>query len=145
MKSIYETAREDSRLSTSVRMAEAGGVLESLQKGGPYTAFIPTNEAYEIIPEERLETIIKDRERLADMVLYHVVQGKLTTRELSRMEAIKTLQGDHLDIAESPKGMRLNEAAIIQSDIECMDGIYHVIDHVLIPRAVKARVEKSWT
>lgn len=79
------------------------------------------------------------------MVLYHVVQGKLTTRELSRMEAIKTLQGDHLDIAESPKGMRLNEAAIIQSDIECMDGIYHVIDHVLIPRAVKARVEKSWT
>lgn len=144
MKNIFETAREDDRLSTSVRMADAGGVTEFLQKRGPYTVFIPTDEAYTRIPEEKLEAIVSDRERLAGMVMYHVVQGKLTTHELAQMEAIKTLQGDHLDIAASPEGMRLNDAVIIQPDVECTNGMYHVIDRVLIPRAVEARVERSF-
>jgi uncharacterized surface protein with fasciclin (FAS1) repeats len=73
-----------------------------------------------------------------------VVQGKLTTHELAQMEAIKTLQGDHLDIAASPEGMQLNDAVIIQPDVECTNGMYHVIDRVLIPRAVEARVERSF-
>ncbi|MFA5614993.1 MAG: fasciclin domain-containing protein, partial [Methanoculleus sp.] len=74
---------------------------------------------------------------------YHVVQGKLTARELAGMEAIRTLQGDHLDIASSSEGVLVNEATIIQPDIECTDGIYHIIDRVLIPRAVNARVTRS--
>jgi len=142
MKNIFETAREDDRLSTSVRMADAGGVTEFLQKRGPYTVFIPTDEAYTRIPEEKLEAIVSDRERLAGMVMYHVVQGKLTTRELAGMEAIRTLQGDHLDIAGPPAAMRLNDATIIQPDIECTNGMYHIIDRVLLPRAVEARVKR---
>ncbi len=58
------------------------------------------------------------------------------------MEAIRTLQGDHLDITGSVAAMRLNDAAIIQPDIECTNGIYHIIDRVLLPRAVEARVKK---
>ncbi|HOB18699.1 MAG TPA: fasciclin domain-containing protein [Candidatus Methanoculleus thermohydrogenotrophicum] len=140
MKSILETAREDSRLTTSVRMTEVGRMAEFFQKDGPYTVFIPTDEAYTRVPKEKLRAIIDNRERLAGMIMYHVVQGKLTTLELAQMEAIKTLQGDHLDIARSPEGMRLNDAIIIQPDIECTNGMYHVIDRVLIPRAVEARV-----
>jgi uncharacterized surface protein with fasciclin (FAS1) repeats len=142
MKNIFETAREDDRLSTSVRMADAGGVTEFLQKRGPYTVFIPTDEAYTRIPEEKLEAIVSDRERLAAMIRYHVLQGKLTAHELSQMEAIRTLQGDHLDITGTPGGIRLNDAAVIQADIECTNGIYHVIDRVLLPRAVAARVQR---
>jgi uncharacterized surface protein with fasciclin (FAS1) repeats len=58
------------------------------------------------------------------------------------MEAIKTLQGDHLDITGPPAAVRMNDAAIIQPDIECTNGIYHVIDRVLVPRAVEARVKR---
>lgn len=83
-----------------------------------------------------------DRERLAAMIRYRVLQGKLTAHELSQMEAIRTLQGDHLDITGTPGGIRLNDAAVIQADIECTNGIYHVIDRVLLPRAVAARVQR---
>lgn len=142
MKSIFETAREDRRLSTSVAMLQAGGLAEALSGGGEYTALFPTNEAYSTFPEEVLDAVMDDRERIEGMVLYHVIQGKLTTRELARMEAIRTLQGDHLDISGSPETMRLNDAAVIQPDVECTNGIYHVIDRVLLPRAVEARVRR---
>lgn len=143
MKNIFETAQEDGRLSISVRLVEAGGVAETLRGDGPYTAFIPTNEAFSGIPEEMLEAIVSDRERLAGMIMYHVVRGKLTTLELTQMEAIRTLQEDHLNISSSPEGIRLNDAVIIQPDIECTNGMYHIIDSVLIPRAVEARVERT--
>ncbi|NLM29657.1 MAG: fasciclin domain-containing protein [Methanomicrobiales archaeon] len=143
MKSIIETAREDSRLSISSRIADAGDAAEFLPERGPYTMFIPGNVAYTKIPVEKVEAIANDRERLRDMIMYHVVQGKLTARELARMEAIRTLQGDHLDITSSPEGVLVNDATIIYPDTECTDGIYHIIDRVLIPRAVDARVTRS--
>ena len=143
MKTIFETAREDSRLRTSIRMVEAGGMMTPLQGDGPYTAFIPTDDAFEEVPEEMLEAIMHDRDKLAGMVMYHVVRGKLTTQELAGMEAIRTLQEDHLDIAGSPGGMQVNGATIIQPDIECTNGIYHIINRVLIPRAVRARVGRQ--
>lgn len=143
VKSIFETAREDGRLSTSVAMLQAGGLAETLSREGEYTALFPTNDAYSAFPEEVLDAVRDDRERLKDMIMYHVIQGKLTTRELAQMEAIRTLQGDHLDISGSPEAMRLNDAAVIQPDVECTNGIYHVIDKVLLPRAVEARVRKQ--
>ncbi|KLK88054.1 hypothetical protein SZ63_03005 [Methanoculleus sediminis] len=142
MKSIFETAREDDRLSTSVAMLQTGGMAETLRGGGEYTALFPTNEAYSNFSREVLDAITADRDRLTEMIMYHVIQGKLTTHELSRMEAIRTLQGDHLDIAGPPSAIRLNDAGVIQPDVECTNGIYHVIDRVLLPRAVEARVKR---
>jgi uncharacterized surface protein with fasciclin (FAS1) repeats len=142
MKDIIETAREDGRLSTSIRMLQAGGVTETLRERGPYTAFFPTDEAFSVFPSERLDAIQNDRERLSGVILYHVVRGKLTMHELSRLEAIVTLQGDYLDIGGPPEGIRLNDATIIQPDVECTNGIYHVIDSVLLPRAVEVRMPR---
>lgn len=143
MKSIFETAREDDRLSTSVRMVQAGGMADTLRGEGEYTAFFPTNEAYSGFPREVLDAVLDDRERLAWMIEYHVVQGKLTTHELAQMEAIETLQGDYLDVTGPPAAVRLNDATIVQPDIDCTNGIYHIIDRVLLPRAVEARVTRS--
>lgn len=141
MKSIFETAREDDRLSISIWMIEAGGLLESLRAEGELTAFIPTNEAFSVFSKEMLDAIASDRKKLAGMVGYHVVRGKLTVHELARMEAIRTLQGDHLDITGPSAAVRLNDATIIESDVRCTNGIYHIIDRVLLPRAVEARVK----
>mgnify|MGYP000954047852 CR=1 FL=1 len=141
MKSIIETAREDDRLSTSVAMLQAGGMAEMLQ-GGEYTVLFPTNEAYSGFSREAMETITADRERLSGMILYHVIRGKLTTHELAQMEAIRTLQGDHLDLTGPPHAIRVNDATVIQPDVECTNGIYHVIDRVLLPQVVEARVKR---
>ncbi|WP_292410125.1 MULTISPECIES: fasciclin domain-containing protein [unclassified Methanoculleus] len=142
MKSIFETNREDSRLSISTRMIQAGGMEEILRGEGEYTAFFPTNEAYSAFSAEVLDAVLKDRERLADMIAYHIVRGKLTVRELGQLEAIATLQGEHLDITGPPAAIRLNDATVVEPDIECTNGIYHIIDRVLLPRAVAARVKR---
>ncbi|MFA7198309.1 MAG: fasciclin domain-containing protein [Methanoculleus sp.] len=140
MKSIFETAREDGRLSTSVRMVEVGGAAETLQGAGEYTAFFPTNEAYSAFPGEVLDAVMVDRERLAGMIRYHLLRGKLTVHDLVEHEAIETLQGDFLDITGPEAALRLNDATVLQSDVRCTNGIYHVINRVLLPRAVAARV-----
>jgi uncharacterized surface protein with fasciclin (FAS1) repeats len=142
MKSIFETAREDGRLSTSVAMLQAGGMAEALREGGEYTALFPTNEAYSGFSREALDAVTADRERLTAMIGYHVIRGKLTMHDLSRMEAIRTLQGDYLEITGPPGAVRLNDAGVIQPDVECTNGIYHVIDRVLLPRVVEARVKR---
>jgi len=142
MKSIVETARGDDRLSTSVRMVEVGGAAETLQGEGEYTAFFPTNEAYSAFPGEVLDAIMSDRERLAGMIRYHLIRGKLTVHDLAQHEAIETLQGDFLDITGPDAALRLNDATVIQPDVRCTNGFYHVIDRVLLPRAVEARVRR---
>ena len=76
-------------------------------------------------------------------MLFRSVQGKLTTHELAQMEAIRTLQGDHLDITGPPAAVRLNDATVIEPDVRCTNGIYHIIDRVLLPRAVEARVKRA--
>ncbi|MDD2788416.1 fasciclin domain-containing protein, partial [Methanoculleus sp.] len=134
MKSIFETAREDSRLSTSVRMVQVGGIAETLQGEGEYTAFFPIEEAYSEFPWTMLDAIMGDRERLTGMIRYHVVQGKLTVHELAQLEAIETLQGDFLDITGPITALQLNDATVIQPDIECTHGIYHIVARVLLPR-----------
>ena len=143
MKSIFETAREDDRLSTSIRMIQAGGLEETLRGEGEYTAFFPTNEACSRFFGEVLAAVMDDRERLAGMILYHMVQGKLTVQELAGMEAIRTMQGDFLDITGPSHAIRLNDAVVVQPDIGCTNGIYHIIDRVLLPREVEARVRQQ--
>lgn len=142
MKSIFETAREDDRLITSIRMIQVGGLEETLRGDGEYTVFFPTNEAYSRFFGEVLAAVMDDRERLAGMILYHMVQGKLTVQELAGMEAIRTMQGDYLDITGPSRAIRLNDAVVVQPDIGCTNGIYHIIDRVLLPREVEARVRQ---
>jgi len=143
MKSIVETAVEDEQLSISVEMLRAGGMERILLGPGEYTALFPTNDAYSIFSKELLDAVRADPPRLASLVRFHVMQGKLTTYELAGMEAIRTLEGEHLGISGTPPGIRLNGATIIKPDIECTNGIYHVIDRVLLPRAVEARLKQQ--
>ena len=142
MKSIFETAREDDRLSTSLRIVQVGEMVPLLDEVGEYTAFFPTNEAFSRFPAEVLHAVMVDRERLTSLIKYHVVQGKLTVQELAQMEAIRTLQGDHLEIEGGQEMVKVNDAAIIQANVDCTNGMYHVIDQVLLPRAVEARVTR---
>jgi len=145
MKSIVETAGEDAQLSISVELLRAGGMDKTLLGPGEYTVLFPTNDAYSLFSEELLDSVRADPAKVANLVRFHVILGKLTTYELAGMEAIKTLQGEHLEISGAPPGIRLNGAAIIKPDIECTNGIYHIIDRVLLPRALEARLKQYGT
>jgi len=132
MKNIVETAIGAGSFKTLVKAVKEAGLVEALSGSGPFTVFAPSDDAFSKIPRRDLENLLKDKKGLASVLKYHVVQGKLWASNVTKMTSVKTLQGGNLSI-EITGGVRINDANVMQADIECSNGIIHVIDSVLMP------------
>ena len=154
MKTIIETASENPDFSTLVMAIKKAALVETLAGEGPFTVFAPNNQAFAKIPENTLSAVLADKEKLATILTYHVVAGKVMAKDIEQMTATKTIAGPELKIethnhlsasetetpevsevhADSFKHIRINDASISARDIECSNGVIHVIDTVLMPQ-----------
>jgi uncharacterized surface protein with fasciclin (FAS1) repeats len=132
MKNIVETAISAKGFKTLVTAVKAADLVEALSAKGPYTVFAPTDKAFEKIPKKTLEAILKDKKKLTDILTYHVVSGKVMSSDVVKLKSAKTLQGGKLEI-DAKHGVKINNASVIQADIDTSNGVIHVIDTVLIP------------
>lgn len=153
MKNIIETASDNSDFSTLVTAIKKAGLVEALSGTGPFTVFAPTNKAFEKIPKETLDKVLADKAKLTSILTYHVVAGKVMAKEVEKMTEAKTVEGTKLTIGsmsevdveevdtpdvsvvemEGHTGITVNKANITKADIECSNGVIHVIDTVLMP------------
>ncbi len=117
---------------TLVAAVQAAGLVDVLKSKGPFTIFAPTDEAFAKLPEGTLEALLKDQDKLAAILTYHVVPGKLMAADVTGLSKAKTVQGQEIRI-ESGKGVMVNEANVIQTDIAASNGVIHVIDSVILP------------
>ena len=131
---IVETAREAGKFQTLLTAVDAAGLGETLADGGPFTVFAPTDDAFAALPQETVQGLLADPPALARVLTYHVVPGRITSAEISRHNEPKTVEGSALTIAANG-GVTVNDATVIQADIEADNGVIHVIDRVLIPAA----------
>src|SRR5688572_18444614 len=76
-KTIVDIAVEDGRFTTLVTALQAAELVETLQGEGPFTVFAPTDDAFAALPEGTLDTLLADKAALTDVLLYHVVPGKV--------------------------------------------------------------------
>jgi uncharacterized surface protein with fasciclin (FAS1) repeats len=132
-KDIVETAVAAGSFKTLAKALEAAGLVEALQGEGPYTVFAPTDEAFEKLPEGTLEAVLKDKEKLTAILTYHVVPGKVLAADVVKLEEAETLLKDAKVKIDAKDGVKINNAKVIKADIECTNGVIHVIDTVLIP------------
>jgi len=132
-KSIVETAVAAGSFKTLAKALEAAGLVEALQGEGPFTVFAPTDEAFEKLPEGTLEAVLKDKEKLTAILTYHVVPGKVLAADVVKLEEAETLLKDAKVKIDTKDGVKVNNAQVIKTDIECTNGVIHVIDTVLIP------------
>jgi uncharacterized surface protein with fasciclin (FAS1) repeats len=132
MKNIIETAVSNSDFSTLVTAIKAAGLVETLSGEGPFTVFAPTNAAFAKIPEATLNAVLADKERLTSILTYHLVAGKVMSGDVAGMERAKTVQGSNIKI-DAEDGVMINNARVTKADIECSNGVIHVIDTVLMP------------
>ncbi len=130
---IVDTAAAAGNFTTLLAAAEAAGLVDALRGEGPLTVFAPTDEAFAKLPAGTLESLLADPEALADILLYHVAEGKLTAKNVADRGFIPTLLGRPLAITAMTDGVRVNEANVVAADIEASNGIIHVIDTVLVP------------
>ncbi|WP_343348864.1 fasciclin domain-containing protein [Terrisporobacter petrolearius] len=136
-KDIVDIAVNDSRFTTLVEGLKAAGLVDTLKSEGPFTVFAPTNDAFEKLPEGTLEELLKaeNKDKLNDILLYHVAKGKFDAKEVSNMDGkqITLANGKTANISVKDGEVFINDAKVIITDIMAKNGIIHVIDTVLLP------------
>jgi uncharacterized surface protein with fasciclin (FAS1) repeats len=123
---IVDTAVASGSFNTLVTAVKAAGLAETLKGDGPFTVFAPSDKAFAKLPAGTLESLLADKEKLAEVLKYHVVPGRLDSGTVVSMTNLPTAQGSKLPVSS---------LKIAKTDIETSNGIIHVIDEVLIPQA----------
>ena len=136
MRNIVETAIDAGVFKTLVQAVEAADLVKTLSEEGPFTVCAPDDEAFSKLPGGTLESLLKDQESLRQVLLFHVASGQVMSRDIVKMQSVQTLQGEELKI-DITRGVQIGDAQVTQPDIECSNGVIHVIDRVLIPKSIK--------
>jgi transforming growth factor-beta-induced protein len=130
---IVEVAAGAGTFNTLLAAAEAAGLAETLATGGPFTVFAPTDAAFAALPEGTIEALLADPAALANILLYHVVSGTVTSEQVVGLSSATSLQGSEIAIMIHDGKVMVNGATVIATDIEASNGIIHVIDAVILP------------
>ena len=133
---IVDVATEAGSFKTLLEAATAAGLVETLKGEGPFTVFAPTDEAFAALPAGTLEGLLKDPEALKNILLYHVVSGKVTADQVVKLTSADSVAGPAIAIAVKDGKVMLNDkATVVTTDIETKNGVIHVIDQVILPPA----------
>jgi uncharacterized surface protein with fasciclin (FAS1) repeats len=119
--------------NTLVAAVKAAGLVETLQGDGPFTVFAPTDEAFNKLPEGTVEKLLADPDKLKQILLYHVVPGKVTAEQVASLTSATTAEGEDVAIKVKGDSVMVNNATVTATDVMASNGVVHVIDTVLIP------------
>jgi transforming growth factor-beta-induced protein len=132
-RDIVDIAVEDGRFGTLVAAVQAAGLVDALKAEGPLTVFAPTDDAFAALPEGTVEALLNDIPTLTNILLYHVVDGKVMAADVVELSEAETLLGENVSIKVEDGKVMINESQVIITDIEASNGVIHVIDAVLLP------------
>ncbi len=146
-KNIIQNAVKSKDHTTLVAAVKAAGLVTTLEGKGPFTVFAPTNEAFEKLPAGTVDTLLKpeNKEKLASILTYHVVPGKMTAAKLSQeikagggSAKLKTVNGETLTAKMSGDSIELVDSKggtskVTIGDVMQSNGVIHVIDTVVMP------------
>ncbi|XBQ09614.1 MAG: fasciclin domain-containing protein [Salinarimonas sp.] len=133
---IVDTAVAADGFETLVAAVQAAELVDTLKGEGPFTVFAPTDEAFAALPEGTVESLLQpeNRDQLVAVLTYHVLPGKVMSTDIAGQEVSpETVQGQTLTVDATGDSVMVNDATVVQADIEASNGVIHVIDMVLIP------------
>jgi uncharacterized surface protein with fasciclin (FAS1) repeats len=138
-KTIVEVAVASDDFKTLVAAVKAADLVETLSGKGPFTVFAPTDEAFGKLPEGTVAELVKpeNKAKLTSILTYHVVAGKVMAKDVVGLKSAKTVQGSKAKITVKDGEVYIDKAKVIKTDIPCKNGVIHVIDGVILPKAKK--------
>ncbi|MFM9428893.1 putative surface protein with fasciclin (FAS1) repeats [Variovorax sp. GrIS 2.14] len=137
MQNIIDTAVAAGSFKTLAAALTAAGLVDTLKSAGPFTVFAPTDDAFAKLPEGTVDKLLKDVPKLTAILTYHVLSGKVMAADVMKMDGktAKTVNGADLKIT-TQSGVNLNGSVhVTKTDIDCSNGVIHVVDAVLMPPA----------
>ena len=134
-KDVVKIAAGSKDHTTLVAALKQAELVSSLSNVGPFTVFAPTNAAFDKIPKETLENLMKDenKEQLQDILQYHVYVGSLKTDMMEDGQTFNQVNGQNITVTKKDGKVIINNSATVIVTIPAANGIIHVIDGVLLP------------
>lgn len=131
MKTIFEYVQSDSTLKVFAGLLEKGGYAALLGGSGTYTLFVPNDTAF-----ERMDILksLEDPKSLEATLKYHLVSGKVTSADIRATGSIGTEYGKSLTIELDEGEPVIDNGKLVTPDIECSNGIIHIIDNIFQPQ-----------
>lgn len=131
-KDIVTIAVESGKFNTLAKALTETGLVEVLKGKGPFTVFAPTDEAFAKLPKGTIESLLNDKEALKKILLYHVVSGNVTSKEVVKLNKAETLSGQNIKIQITDGAVMINNSKVTIADVMASNGVIHIIDTVLI-------------
>lgn len=144
-QTIPETAKAAGKFETLLAAAKAAGLAEVLAGEGPFTVFAPTDEAFAKLPKGTVESLLKpeNKGKLADILKYHVVAGRVYSEQVLASKTVNTLQGSTATAAIQDSAPTIQGAKILATDVDASNGVIHIIDSVIMPPAKGAQIQRK--
>ena len=135
-KDIVDTAVAAGSFKTLAAALTAADLVGTLKGKGPFTVFAPTDDAFAKLPAGTLDDLLKpaNKTKLAGILTYHVVSGKVMAADVVKLKSAKTVNGQDITIMVKDGTVMVDNAKVTKTDIMCTNGVIHVIDAVILPK-----------
>jgi uncharacterized surface protein with fasciclin (FAS1) repeats len=127
MKSILDTLQSENSCSTTVNALKKTVLAETLSGTGPFTLFVPDDNAFAKV---NLEDVLNDTKQLTETLKYHVLEGKVMRGEMMTLEHAETMNIKPLTIRVKDGEILIDNGKVVRSDIECTNVVIHIVDAV---------------
>ena len=134
-KDIVTIALEAGTFNTLATALTEAGLVETLQGEGPFTVFAPTDEAFAKLPKGTVESLLKDKKALTDILLYHVVSGNVMASDVVKLDKATTISKKDVVVSVVDGKVFINKSQVTTADVKASNGVIHIIDTVLIPES----------
>ncbi|MEZ0314682.1 MAG: fasciclin domain-containing protein [Myxococcota bacterium] len=135
-KDIIETAATAGNFNTLAKALGNADLVATLKGAGPFTVFAPTDQAFEKIPKADLEALMQDKNKLKDVLLHHVITGKVMAADVGKMQdgaKVATVGGRDFVLGRNNGNITVDKALLTKFDISASNGVIHVLDTVILP------------
>ena len=130
------TIREFTQFKTLQKAIKCTGLENILDGSGPLTLFAPTDEAFAGLYADIIDVLFRDKIRLSDVLIYHVIPEYITSDIALSRKFIKAANGQTLEFSQNSEDLQVDRARILEGNIVCSNGIVHIIDVVLMPQSI---------
>jgi uncharacterized surface protein with fasciclin (FAS1) repeats len=133
-ENVVDLIDDNPSLRTLASVIDEADLDNTLEQGGPYTIFAPSDQAFAAIPAATRERLLRDENRalLRQILTYHVVPGTLTANQLQPGQ-VQTQAGNPVTVQVNGQQVQVNDARVIQPDLQAANGVVHVIDRIILP------------
>ncbi|BBL68747.1 fasciclin domain-containing protein [Methanoculleus chikugoensis] len=143
MAKIFDTLQNDGRFGRLTEIIRTLGEDKTLQGEGPMTFFAPVDSAWDAIPEPNRSMILNDKQMLSHLIDFFTIGNhKCTLEALLKRNVVQTVEGNNIMVRKTDRGTQVDEAVVLEGDLEAENGIIHVLDSV--PFATLAQAEQAY-